>query len=239
MSAAVQGLQTAKKAGCDAFVVPYWSSPMRMRARRHVEGPSTEFDRDAVRQEWLGYLKNGCAGLDLLFGIAVALPEDVEAVSRLADLFVVTSYEARDRELTRAIAAARGERPVFVATAMQDGRDELDLPKDAIRLHSVAAAPCPLEQANLGAIEPHEGYWDHTRAVFTGSWAVMAGADYLAVPFRLGHTSPAWSGYSVALSPDLLASYIYLARTAAEARGGGEKVIQDAERAQLPYRVVR
>ncbi len=239
LSNAVQGLQLAKKAGCDAYLSSFWSSPARMRARRHIEAPTTAHDEGSARPEWLGYLKNGCSGLDMLFACEVSLPEDVELVATHADAFVVSSYESRDRELTRAIAAARGERPFFVSTGMQDGREDMDLPKEAILLHTVVADPCPLESANLGAIEPHEGYADFTRCIYTGGLAVMAGADYLLVPFRLTHTSPTCAGYAVALSPTDLTKYVYFSHEAAAAKGAGEKVVQEIERAQLRHRVVR
>ncbi len=238
---AVQGLQVAKTAGCDAFAVCYWSSGARMRTRRQIEEPSTAHDLGSVRAGWLSYLKNGCAGLNLLFGIEVALPEDVPVVvAPNVDFFMVGSYEARDRELLRAIAAARGERPVFVATGLQEGRDMDTMPKDAIRMHTVeAVGACPIEQVNLGAIELHEGFLDSTRVIFAGGLAVMAGADYLALPYRLAQTGASCPGVVRTLNPDELTKAVYFERTAAVARGSGERVIQPCEREQMRYRVVR
>jgi sialic acid synthase SpsE len=154
------------------------------------------------------------------------------------DVWKVSSFEARDRELTRAIEKARGERPWFISTGMQDESERASLPREAIRLHCVSAYPCPMEEANLGAIELHEGYSDHTRCIYTGGLAVAAGADYLEVHYRLDHTSRTCPDYPVALSPNQLASYVYFARTAALAHGDGSKVIQECERENLRYRVI-
>jgi len=121
---------------------------------------------------------------------------------------------------------------------MQEAQDDATLPKEAIYLHCVSAYPCPLEEAGLGAIEPHEGYSDHTRCVHTGGWAVASGADYLEVHYRLDATSPACPDYPVALSPAQLGQYVLLARTAFQARGSGEKQIQESERINMKHRVI-
>jgi sialic acid synthase SpsE len=238
LSNAIQLIQAARHAGADAVKFQCWSNPARMRARRHIDEPSAQYDLGSVRPEWLGYLKHTCEGLKMAFALSVFLPEDVEVVSTYVDVFKVSSFEARDRELTRAIEKVRGERPWFISTGMQDEAERATLPRGSIRLHCVSAYPCPMEQANLGAIELHEGYSDHTRCIYTGGLAVAAGADYLEVHYRLDHTSRACPDYPVSLDPAQLASYIYFARTAALARGAGEKVIQDAERENMRYRVV-
>ncbi len=238
LSNAIQLIQVARQAGADACKFQFWSSPARMRARRHIDEPSAQYDLGSIRPEWLGYLKQTCEGLQMAFACSVFLPEDVEVLSRYVDVWKVSSFEARDRELTRAIEKVRGERPWFISTGMQDEAERAGLPRGAIHLHCVSAYPCPLEQANLGAIEPHEGYSDHTRCIYTGGLAVASGADYLEVHYMLGHTSVGCPDYPVALSPGQLASYIYFARTAALARGSGEKAPQACERENMKYRVV-
>jgi len=159
-------------------------------------------------------------------------------ISQYVDVFKVSSFEARDRELTDRIAEVKGDRPWFISTGMQDEQEDAQLPKEAIYLHCVSAYPCPLEEANLGAIEPHEGYSDHTRCIYTGGLAVACGADYLEVHYRLDSTSTTCPDYPVALSPSQLAQYIMFARTAAEAKGDGQKRVMDCERPNLRYRVL-
>lgn len=238
LSNAIQGVQVARDAGANAVKFQYWSSPARMRERRHIAEPSGQYDLGSIRPEWFPYLKKMCEGLNTLFACSVFLPEDVEMVGKYVDVWKISSFEARDRELTRAVANARGDRPWFISTGMQNERDDGDRPHEAIYLHCVSAYPCPMEEAALGAIEPHEGYSDHTRCVYTGGLAVAAGADYLEVHYRLPHTSQACADYPVSLSPAELGRYIYFAREAASARGDGQKRVMDSERANLRYRVV-
>jgi sialic acid synthase SpsE len=117
-------------------------------------------------------------------------------------------------------------------------QEEVDtLPLDCTRLHCVSAYPCPLDEANLGAIPRGGGYSDHTRCVQTGGLAVAAGAVVLEVHYRLEDTSPACPDYVVALAPVELAAYTDFARVAYRARGSGQKVPQVAELDMLPYRV--
>jgi len=238
LSNAIQLVHAAVEAGADAVKFQFWSVPARMRERRHISEPSLLYSEGSIRPEWFPYLKELCASQNILFACSVYLPEDVEEVSRHVDIFKVSSFECRDRDLTREVARVRGERAWFISTGMTDESDDRDLPREAVYLHCVSAYPCPMEDAALGAIEPHEGYSDHTRCVYTGGLAVASGADYLEVHYRLAHTSRACPDFPVALSPDQLAQYIFFARTAALARGDGTKRIQESERENLRYRVI-
>ena len=233
---AVSLVKEAKKAGCDAVKFQFWSDPAKMRDRRNIAAPT--YDTGSIKFSWLEPLHEACKGAELAFACSVYLPEDVIRISPHVDVFKVSSFEALDTRLTNEVLRLKGDRPFFISTGMQDEADDHQLPKDAIYLHCVSAYPCPIAEANLGAIEPHEGYSDHTRMIFTGAMAVSAGADYLEVHFRLQDTTNNCPDYVVALTPDELKRYVEWARTAAIMRGDGIKKVQESERDNMKYRVV-
>jgi len=238
---ALQGVRVAAEAGCDAFKAQFFSSPARMRARRHMPADAKHYNTGSIHSHWLALLKRECDDHHIAFACSVFLPEDVSVLDPYLDVWKISSFEALDTELCQAVEAVRGERPWFISTGMQhEAQDMMHFATaGAIKLHCVSAYPAPLEEANLGAIEPHEGYSDHTRCIYTGGLAVAAGADYLEVHYRLQTTTPECPDYPVALSPKQLAQYVEFARTAALARGSGEKVPQECEKENMRYRVVR
>lgn len=234
LTKAMEGIIVAQQAGAQAFKVQYWSSPERMRTRRRVPAPA--YEQGSVLSDWHATLKKECHDRGLLYSASVFLPEDVEALSPHVDYWKVSSFEARDRELTRAIPV--DPRPLFVSTGMMTPHEESYVPRRAIRLHCVSAYPCPPYEANLGAIQRGMGYSDHTRCVFTGAFAVAAGADFLEVHYRLTDTPETCPDYPVSLDPDGLGKYISLAREAAKMRGDGRKQPQLAEQGSVAHRVI-
>lgn len=224
----------AHSAGADAVKFQFWSNPGRMRARRAIAG--TAYDRGSLEADWLPGLARECHDRGLLFSASVFLQEDIPTLTPHVDFWKVSSFEARDRLLTSAIPI--DQRTVFISTGMMTSHDLSYLPKRAIRLHCTSAYPCPPYEAGLGAIERGHGYSDHTRCVFTGAFAVSAGADYLEVHFRAGSTPESCPDYVVALDPDGLQKYIALAREAFRMRGDGRKQPQLSESESLKHRVV-
>lgn len=235
-SRALQGIEVAAAAGIDAYKVQYFSSPVRMRERRHIPEPSGQYDQGSISAGWFSNLRDKCHSMNISFACSVYLPEDVEIVSKYVDVFKVSSFEARDKELIDAITEVQGERPFFISTGMQEDWRESKR-RSGIYLHCVSAYPCPMEEASLGAIEFGEGYSDHTRCVLTGGLAVASGANFLEVHYRLDSTSEGCPDYPVSLSPQQLAQYVEIACTAALARGTGEKMIMESEKVNLKYRV--
>jgi N,N'-diacetyllegionaminate synthase len=227
-----QLVSVAHSAGADAVKYQFWSSPQRMQERRHLSAPA--YEEGSIPQAWLETLRKECHDRKLLFGATVYLPEDIPILRDVVDYWKVSSFESRDRELTRAIPTGR---PLFISTGMQEAHDDGYLPKRGIRLHCVSAYPCPPYEANLGAIMLGQGYSDHTCCVFTGAFAVSAGAEYLEVHYRLDDTSSQCPDFPVSLSPEGLSKYIALAREAWKMRGDGQKHPQAAERENMAYRV--
>lgn len=230
---ALQLVAVAHSAGADACKFQYWSSPERMRARRHVPAPA--YEQGSVATDWLPHLARECHDRSLHFSATVYLPEDVPTLAPHVDFWKVASFEARDRELARALPT--DARPLIVSTGMMEAHEEAYVPKRARRLHCVSAYPCPPYEANLAGIVRGGGYSDHTHCVFTGAFAVCAGADVLEVHFRLDDTQPRCPDYPVALPPEGLQKYIGLAREAWKMRGDGRKAPQMAERENMRYRV--
>jgi sialic acid synthase SpsE len=231
---AMQGISVAHSAGASAFKVQYWSNPERMRSRRKISAVGA-YEQGSVPADWHATLKRECHDRGLLYSASVFLPEDVETLKPHVDFWKVSSFEARDRELTRLIPR---DRMLFISTGMQTTHDETYLPRQGIRLHCVSAYPCPPYEANLGAIERGQGYSDHTRCVFTGAFAVAAGASYLEVHYRLADTPIECPDYSVSLDPDGLMKYISLALEAYKMRGDGRKQPQLSELGNTLYRVI-
>lgn len=231
---AIEGIRVAKEAGADAWKCQFWSSPERMRERRKIQAPA--YETGSLKAEWLEPLMKAAHNSGLKFSASVFLPEDIDTLSPYLDYWKVSSFEARDRDLTRLIPR---DRQLFISTGMMTEHELSYIPNRAIRLHCVSAYPCLIDEANLGAIERGHGYSDHTKSVFTGAFAVSAGANYLEVHYRLNGTSQSCPDYPVSLSPEGLVQYVALARTAYRMRGDGRKVPREGERANMAYRVTK
>ena len=231
---ALELVGVAKDAGCNAVKFQYWSSPTRMCERRHVTGA---YEQGSVKESWLPLIRDEAHSCKLDFICSVYLPEDIPTLAPHVDGWKISSFEAGDEDLVGLVTlAAYQHSRLFISTGMGYIGT---LPTLATLLHCVSAYPCPVDQANLGAIYgAHDGYSDHTRCVLTGGFAVSAGADYLEVHFRLDETSETCPDHCVSLTPNELRQYVVMAHTAMQMRGSGVKVVQEAEKENLAYRVV-
>ena len=238
-------LDVAVQAGCDAVKFQYWSSPERMRERRHIPdiahyktlGKPIPYETGSIKAEWFPRLREQTKAKGILLACTVYLPEDVRLVCESVNIVKISSFEARDRDLTSLVV--KHSNPVFISTGMFTEHELSYLPKRAIRMHCVSAYPCPTAAANLGAIERGQGYSDHTRSEYMGAFAVCAGANFLEVHFGLDDTSSSCPDTIVSHGPEALARYVLLARGAMSARGDGRKVPQEVERGNMGYRVIR
>ena len=236
-------VQLAKDAGADAVKFQYWSSPARMRERRHVNDPLA-YERGSILTHWLPELSELAHALGLEFMTTCYLPEDIPFIAPYVKRFKVASFEAMDASF---IDAHRSfNKPLIISTGMQNGEPILGMKPwtygDTF-LHCVSAYPTPMAQANLRALHGMDGdselfgYSDHTHDVLTGALAVAAGAQILEVHFRLDDTDPANPDYATALSPGQLKDYISLVRKAELMMGDGIKRPQPAEAEMMKYRV--
>ena len=252
---AVRLIQVAKDAGADACKFQFWSSANRLAARRQAQSYEEVYRRYQVPVVWLSWLAKACQVAGIEFMSTVYLPEDIPVVAPFVQRFKVASFEAGDVEF---IAAHRQyRRPVIVSTGMMETLDAMPMinalggqrpdqePLHAL-LHCTSSYPCPLEQANLRAMEDlrllmpmlwNIGYSDHTASTLTGGIAVAAGAQILEVHFRLADTDPANPDYATALTPAELTEYVRLVRLAEVMLGSGVKEPQPVEAEMMPFRV--
>jgi N,N'-diacetyllegionaminate synthase len=233
----------AKEAGADACKFQWWSSAERLAERRNAQKYLPVYQKYTVPDVWLSWLHLACVANGIEFMMTAYLPEDIPFVDLWVKRFKVASFEAMDREFVRAHLPYQKE--VIISTGMCDhvGRAMYGaLP--VTWLHCVSSYPCPVDQANLGALKSHrddespfDGYSDHTHNVLTGALAVAAGARIIEVHFRLDDTDPENPDYATALSTGQLKDYVYLIRQAEMMMGDGVKKPQPAEEAMMAYRV--
>lgn len=235
LNRALNLIKTAHEMGANAVGFDFWSSPERLRERRR-RFTSGAYDTGSLRREWLANLCEYAHSFEMLFYTGIALPEDAPVLVPHTDGFVIASYEARATDVREAVSPA--QRQIILCTGMQTPGEDTDWPQETVKLHTVVGEPCPLEQANLAGVHWADGYADLTRAVLTGAFAVMAGAEFLLVPIRLDNTSQSSEGFRVALTPQEFLRYVRMARTAYVMRGSGRKEVQEVERPLLVHRVM-
>ena len=229
-------IAAAKRAGADACKFQFWSSARRLAKRRHAPKYRKVYARYQIHRKMLPLLKAECDTVGIEFMCSVYLPEDIATVAPLVKRFKVASFESTDLAFVEAHRTYF--KPVIVSTGMQANWGHISPTiSNASYLHCVSAYPCPIDQANLGAIRGLSGYSDHTASVLTGALAVAAGARILEVHFRLDDTDPKNPDYATALRPKDLTRYIRLVRLAETMMGDGVKLPQPAEAAMMPHRV--
>lgn len=182
-------------------------------------------------------LKAHCDTIGLGF---LATPFDLEAVDLLEDLGVsaykIASGDITYKQLLQKVAATG--KPVFLST----GAAFMDEIGQAVRwLHPCEITflacsltyPCPDGDANLGRIGTlaaryeRVGYSDHTLGTSTALAAAAAGATVLEKHATLGGDNV--PDDRMALGPDQLAEYVWLAQTGAKFRGDGLVAPMDSE----------
>jgi sialic acid synthase SpsE len=227
----------AKHADADAVKFQYWSSPERMRERRHTGWPA--YEQGSVKAEWFPLLHKVAKDIGLDFMCTAYLPEDVAEVAKWVDMFKVSSFENQDRDFLREHVGYG--KPMVVSLGM-GGTFVYTGEVPTYYLACTSAYPCPPEEAALRAVWGVHGYSDHTRLALTGALAVAAGAKILEVHFRLEDTKPECPDYCVALSPTELGEYVEGARLAALMYGTGEWAekpdVQPSEVVNLKHRVM-
>ena len=184
-----------------------------------------------------------CRERDITF---LSTPFDAESADLLDELNVplvkLGSGELNNTPLLEHVAGFG--RPMIVSTGMgtlEEVRDAAATIREVAPelhvafLHCVSAYPTPTEDVNLRAmdtlaevVDGPVGFSDHTTDVETPALAVAAGADIVEKHFTLDSTLPG-PDHEASLEPDELDRAVSLARTAAQARGSGEKQPTEAE----------
>jgi N,N'-diacetyllegionaminate synthase len=135
--------------------------------------------------------------------------------------------------------AARLGKPLLVSTGAAS-MEEVEMAVSWLRewqtpfalLHCVSAYPTPAEQANLCWISEMTerfgvpvGYSDHTREVFTGAFAVSAGAVIIEKHLTYDRNAPG-PDHSASADPAQFAQYVWMLRGAHLMRGEpGKRVL--------------
>lgn len=246
---AVELVEAAREAGCQAVKFQYWSDAKALAARRHAEVYVAIYQRYALPVDWLEPLARAAEAAGIEFMATSYLPQDVAVVAPYVSRFKIASFEARDRAFL--IEHNLFDKPVVLSTGMMT-MPEVEASAAALRhldalLHCCSAYPAPIGEIHLGAIREiraryqfymalRVGFSDHTRLVTTGGLAVAAGADILEVHLRAPGTAKGNPDYRHSLVPKELREYVEFAHTAASMLGDGPKRLMDAEQPMALYR---
>jgi len=177
--------------------------------------------------------------------ILLSTPFDEASADLLEEIgvpaFKIGSGEVTHLNLLRYIAA-KGK-PIILSTGMST-LEELDAAVSAVSesgsaplclLHCISAYPCPLEKANVRAIEILRerygrlaGYSDHTTSDLAALAAVSLKACIVEKHFTLSHHLPGWDHF-FSYDPHQFEHFIHSIRQTESALGGKEKKVFDQE----------
>lgn len=239
-----QLIDVAASAGADVFKPQWTSSAERMCTRRRASTYRQFYQWLQFPIEWHETLKARCEAQGLEYACSVYLPEDVAAIAPFVRRIKVSSFEAADGELLRALQSVHGT--FVISTGMMKG-PEIRLLLARLRpirhrvslLVCTSAYPAPLEAMNLRSLKaPYVGLSDHSHEVDMGSLAVAAGARIVEAHLRLDDTDPVNPDAAAAFSPAEFEEYVRLIRRAERICGDGQKRLQPCERPMAAYRVV-
>ena len=161
-------VNAAMDAGADAIKFQYWSSPERMRLRRHAHG-DTSYDIGSIDPVWLPSLRACVHTARMEFMCTAYCREDIAVIAPYVDKFKVSSFEAQDTAFVR--AHARYHKDMVISTGLsrpdtffhgamaEKWRSFLsDLAPARVHwLHCVSAYPTPLREANIACVAPLGG----------------------------------------------------------------------------------
>ncbi|MEW6235166.1 MAG: N-acetylneuraminate synthase family protein [Candidatus Omnitrophota bacterium] len=177
--------------------------------------------------------------------ILLSTPFDEASADLLDEIgvpaFKIGSGEVTHLNLLRHIAA-KGK-PIILSTGMST-LNELDAAIAALcetgeaplcLLHCVSSYPCPLEKANVRAIETLRerygrlvGYSDHTTSDLAALAAISLKACIIEKHFTLSHHLPGWDHF-FSYDPHQFEHFIHSIRQLESALGGKEKKVFDHE----------
>lgn len=259
LTKALQLVENARESGSDVAKFQFWSNPDRLADRRKVPDRYRQYYRQyQMIPSWLPVLKEACDArspwtlglrpIELM--VTTYLPEDIFVVAPFVDRFKVASFEAADKSF---IWTHPGDKPIIVSLGMAD-----EIPghlTDGSRrvqlLHCVSSYPAPPEAMNLGVLLPNGDDWtyeglmesrfvglsDHSRHLWMGALAVVAGAEIIEAHIRLDSTDPDNPDFATAFTPAEFGEYVRNIRFAEQVMGDGQKRRQPCEIEMSAYRV--
>lgn len=239
-----QLLDLAAGLGCRVFKNQWVSSPARLAERRHAPLYAQVYSAIHYPVEYHRELREHAHRLDMAYACSVYLPEDVPTLLPVTDLLKVSSFEAQDPDMQRAVSDHLHQ--VIISTGMMD-EDAMSRLNDAVPLgecravlHCVSAYPAPSSAMNLGVFWHWSlltGLSDHSCHPLTGAIAVAAGARQIEFHLRLDSCREENPDFMVSRSPEEAQEYVKNIVTAETMLGTGHKAIQRAEEPMLGYRV--
>jgi len=253
---ALQLVEAARESGCAVAKFQLWSDPDRLADRRGVpEHYRAIYLRYQMPASWLPVLQEACEarspwtrGLRPIELMATTyLPEDIAVVAPYVRRFKVASFEADDKSF---IEAHPDDRPIIVSLGMANGVPDHLFALRFQLLHCVSSYPAPPEAMNLAVLmpwdngvsdglidSPFDGLSDHSRHLWMGALATVAGGKIIEAHLRLDDTDPQNPDFTTAFTPAEFAEYVRNIRFAEQAIGTGEKRLQACEREMAAYRV--
>ena len=253
MALARELVDAAAEAGADAvkfqtFRADRLVTPSAAQADYQTEQTETESQYEMLQRYELSReaheeLQRYCRERGITF---LSTPFDPTSADLLDDLDVplmkLGSGELTNHPLLRHVAEFG--RPMILSTGMGTLAEverahavirETAPDADLAVLHCTSCYPAATEDVNLramgtlaDAVDAPVGYSDHTTSVEMPSMAVAAGADVVEKHFTVDRSLPG-PDHEASLEPDELDRAVSLARTAATARGTGEKEPTAAE----------
>ena len=214
---AMELVNVAVNAGCDAVKVQFWSDANRLADRRKVPLYYREiYKRYQIPVEWLRILKDYC-GDRIEFMATCFLPEDVKTVSPFVKRFKVSAFENEANDLLRTILRYAAPKRQVIASmpslnheifikdheprannayrvlTKQSGYESAS---DHVLMYCESNYPTSLKQISLCefsmALWEQEtlrlGFSDHTGDLDMGAYAVCAGASYVEAHMKLINT---------------------------------------------------
>jgi len=248
-------VEAARDAGCDAVKFQWWSDPDRLGDRRRVPDAYREiYYRYQVPLDWLELLRETALARTeptmgrrpLAFLCTAYLPEDVHVVEPFVEQMKIASFEAGDADFVhRNVFTGK---PVLISAGMLSADDprleHLRLVRESHPgrvqlLHCISSYPAPLDAMHLAALSAlgFDGLSDHSRQLLTGAVAVGAGARIIEAHLRLPTTSPQNPDFATAFHPEEFAAYVRNIRVADALMGSSERPLQACEREMAAYRV--
>lgn len=245
-------INRAQRAGANAAKFQLYRAGS-LAKRRNAEDYRYVYEATELPVDWLPILKSQCdrAGIDFM---CTAYDEwGVDMVFPYVNRFKVASFELTDHRLLAHIrlACAGTGKQVVLSTGMGD----LQQVREAIQtvgaaniaylLHCTSAYPCPIEDANLLAIETLRlsadippvlvGLSDHTTSILTPAIAVGLGATAIEKHMTDDKTREG-PDHHFAIEPHEFKQMVDMVREAEMLLGEGVKRPRESEKAMMAYR---
>lgn len=232
---AVGLVDVAKDAGADAVKFQFWSDAKRLADRRRADAYLPIYEQYKMPASWLRLLAGECDRRGIEFMCTTYLPEDIATVAPFVRRFKIASFEANDHRFID--AHLQYGKPLIISTGM-DAKPSFMFQAPVSLLHCVSAYPTPYDQANLAVLrQQYDGFSDHTASIYTGAFAVCAGASILEVHIKDWATATDNPDAASALDPRKFGEYVWLTRLAEKMLGDGVKRQMPCEAAMAEYQV--